>query len=373
MKIAFRADANKTIGMGHIMRCLSIADAFRALGHDILFIISDHGITSLINMRGYEAIVLNSDYKNMGQELPYWPSKTPNLIIIDSYYVTSQYLKQLHKKIARTGGKIVYLDDVYSFPYPVDVLVNYNAYATNDIYKKLYNGTDVSLPKLILGPRYAPLRTMFSGIAHKVQPEKVQNILISTGGSDELHLSLSLLRYIINNRGVTNKEDESKFFYHILLGVMNADKEEIKQLAKGKHFAVLHENVTDMKSLIEKMDLAISAAGSTLYEICACGVPLITLATADNQIRGAEAFERIGMGVNIGDVRDPKTIVHECIVSGSLNALAPQKIIAAVEKLASDYEKRVLMGTKMQNMIDGYGANRLVNDILKDANTCFDM
>jgi len=67
------------------------------------------------------------------------------------------------------------------------------------------------------------------------------------------------------------------------------------------------ENVQDMRGLICSMDLIVSAAGSTLYEICACGVPLITFVTADNQIRGAEAFSSLGLAVNIGDLREPES------------------------------------------------------------------
>lgn len=48
------------------------------------------------------------------------------------------------------------------------------------------------------------------------------------------------------------------------------------------------------------MDICISAARTTLYEICACGVPLITYSLADNQIFGAKAFENLGLGINIG-------------------------------------------------------------------------
>jgi len=230
----------------------------------------------------------------------------------------------------------------------VDILVNYNAYAESDTYAKLYRG--LKEPNFILGPRYAPLRSMFKEIEKKVQPKRVENILISTGGADELHLSLAIVRYLVE-QGNADKT------YHILLGAMNTDKKEIELLAGDS--IVLHENIIDMKSLIANCDLAISAAGSTLYEICACGVPLITFSVADNQILGADAFERIGLGENIGDLRDPDSINPKQDMSGSLEKSAVNRIMYAAQELSSNYEKRVKMGVKMQTMVDGFGADRI--------------
>ena len=127
---------------------------------------------------------------------------------------------------------------------------------------------------------------------------------------------------------------------------------------------ILHENVTEMKSLIIGCDLAISAAGSTLYEICACGVPLITYSLADNQIPGAEAFDRLKLGVNVGDLRAPDSIDPNLVISGDLDPTAVKRIMNTAEELAIDHKRRVLMGAKMQKLIDGFGADRMVQDIL---------
>lgn len=359
--IYIRADANHNIGMGHIMRCLSVADAFQALGHNVSFIIADEGVSSLIEQRGYEVVILNSDYRMMEDELSFWPELSPDLIIVDSYYVTSTYLCFLREKLKiETGksGKLVYIDDVYSFPYPTDILVDYNAYASFPSYSDLYRDSIEPEPRLILGPTYAPLRSMFRNNPKRVQKERVERILISTGGSDELHLTLSILHHLLD------KERMGGRVYHILIGAMNADKEFIRRIAAKDEHINLHENVTDMRSLIEGMDLVISAAGSTLYEICTCGVPLITFSTADNQIPGAEAFERLGLGINTGDLRDPDTIDHNAVMSGKLRSDAVELILTEAEKLAVDYEKRVSMGTRMQELIDGYGADRMAQKII---------
>ena len=358
MNVVFRADANKNTGMGHIMRCLSMADAFSNAGCQVEFLIADNDVSKLINDRGYKVIILHADYKCLEDELVLWPTDLHSeLIIVDSYYVTDSYLRRLREKMKSSGGKLVYIDDVYTFPYPVDILVDYNAYANDSIYESLYKETTVEKPRTVLGPLYTPLRSMFRNIPKRIQPECVQKILISTGGSDELHLAISFIRYLISHT-VTN------YVYHFLIGAMNSDKEEISSLTQSVENIVLHENVSDMKSLISSCDIAVSAAGSTLYEICACGVPLITFSVADNQIPGAKAFENLGLGINIGDLRDTATINPDSIVSGKLKSDAISRINSAITKLAADYDFRVEMGKRMQEVIDGYGAERLVNEII---------
>ncbi len=360
--IYIRTDANPNIGMGHIMRCLSIADAFHTLGNSLMFILADEHVLSLITERGFGAIVLHSAYNNMEAELPLWETRgivTADFIIVDSYYATADYLKSLKAKAGR-NGKLVYLDDLAAFPYPVDILVNYNAFAKSSAYESLYNSAAVDMPQLILGCSFAPLRSMFRGVARRKQPEKVRNILISTGGSDKLHLSVSLVRVL------RNRDSEKECVYHFLLGAMNTDKDKIRALTKGHGNLILHENVSDMRGLLEKMDLAVSAAGSTLYEICACGIPLITYTLADNQIPGAEAFRFLGLAINIGDLRESVTVDSSASVCEKLASSSVQRIIAAVESRSSDYTWRIKVGCKMQEMIDGFGADRMVKKISED-------
>ena len=145
---------------------------------------------------------------------------------------------------------------------------------------------------------------------------------------------------------------------------MNPDRDEIQRIADGRNDITLHENVSDMKNLISSMDLCISAAGSTLYEICACGVPLITYCLAYNQIAGAEAFSHLGLAINVGDLRDPESVDPQQVMSGRLDSSAVGMIFSAVDCLAADHDLRVEMGARMQEMIDGCGAERMVREIV---------
>lgn len=357
MRVIFRVDANTNIGMGHVMRCLSIADEFSKMECAVRFVISTDDVLDLINNRGYEAIVLHSDYLLMDKEKWLFELEA-DIIIVDSYYVTASFLSNIQHYLKRVGGKLIYIDDVFLFPYPVDMLINYNAYGTASIYNQLYEGRKT--PSLILGPTYAPLRSMFQNIPRTNQKKKVMNVLFSTGGTDNIHLTLSLIKAI--QSGVL---DRMGYTYHFLLGTMNADKDLLNELADGDCRIVLHENIKDMRSLIQSVDLVVSAAGSTLYEVAACGVPLVTYSFADNQVSGAEAFGRLGLAMNVGDLRKKEFVDStRCRFLDTLDDLAVERILGAVETIADDYNRRCEMGNLMQEMIDGFGAARIAQKII---------
>ena len=105
--VIFRVDANPSIGMGHLMRCLSIADAFIKIDYNSVFVVADDSIASLVHERGYETYSLQSDYSKMEEEIDCWPLIHSDYIIVDSYYVNTKYLQELNK----FGKKIVYIDD----------------------------------------------------------------------------------------------------------------------------------------------------------------------------------------------------------------------------------------------------------------------
>lgn len=376
--ILFRADGNAQVGSGHIMRCLSTADAFKRKSFDCKFVLADKSFQPLIEDRGYSVHVLETDYRDMDSE---WDclrkaivKYCPKLVIVDSYFVTKSYLQRLKDQV-----RLAYIDDLAAFAYPVDVLVNYNAYGPELDYKKLYNDEKISCPQLLLGVTYAPLREMFRNVPKREQKENVENVLISTGGSDPLHLALTL--------AIAVAEQGNAFNYHFLVGAMNEDYEKIKAVAANNQKIHVHHNVKDMKSLISSCDLIVSAAGSTLYEICACGVPVITYALADNQLPGIEAFVNLQIAVSCGDLRKRTNVKYQvddsCKVrqDGTCNVIyannapiadasdvlaedAVNRVMGAISSLSNDFKLRKKISEKMQRLVDGRGADRLVKELV---------
>lgn len=342
--ILFRADGNPSIGAGHIMRCLSLAEEVAKTGVRCDFIMAEDHFEKLIRQRGFSCTVLHTDYRDMESELPWWPQQAgleqTERIVVDSYFISSRYLSALGR-ICST----VYLDDLAKTAYPVDTLINYNIYGSEEQYKKLYRENGERLPRLLLGPKYAPLRTEFQKIPPKEIKAKAQDILISTGGSDPQNVAMEILLHL--QKSVLWKEAR----FHVVVGRLNPYWEALKSFSQQNPQVVLHFDVQAMVPLMCSCDLAVSAAGSTLYELCACGVPTVTYTLADNQLPGANAFHKRGLIYNAGDCREngPKVL---------------DGIVGRLEELWEDKELRTELSKKQKTIVDGKGAGRIAEALL---------
>lgn len=339
MMILFRADGNANIGMGHIMRCLSIADAAAEQGTECLFVTADETVTGQIRERGYRCEALGTDYKAMDTELPRMEvlllHEQPTCVVVDSYYVTSNYLQQLKKY-----AEIAYIDDTASFAYPVDVLLNYNIYGEDVDYESLYRKAGQLLPKMLLGPTFAPLRKEFRDMQGRVIKKCAADVFVSTGGSDPRHIAFGLAKEI-------EKRQISDMRFHFVLGALNQDMMAIGHIAEQCGSIVVHHGVKRMSELMRSCDLAISAAGSTLYELCATQTPTVTYILADNQQPGAEGFARRGILRCAGDWRELRDGLFE-------------KLLNTAEELANDYAERKRIAETMGSVVDGNGAARVI-------------
>lgn len=346
--LLFRADGNPAIGAGHMMRCLSIAGAAKEPCH---FLMADSCFYDMVVSKGYQVSVMNTDYRQMEKELPRLleliQTLLPSVLFVDSYYVTAAYLSALREACGHISCKLVYIDDVLAFPYPCDILLNYNIYGPDkeQEYRQMYRTAGTEPPRFLLGPSYAPLRKEFQNLPERIVKPEVRHILISTGGSDPEHIARDLAAYI------TGHPDGLELFeFHFIIGAMNEDLDQIRQLTALSPNIMLHVNVNNMAELMCRSDLAVSAAGSTLYELCATQTPTITYVLADNQIPGAEGFERHGILRCIGDAR-------------AIGEKLPERLIAEVLRLSNCHEERAVIAKRQRTVVDGNGAGHVVEEI----------
>lgn len=334
--VLFRTDGNPNIASGHVMRCLSLADAFQEYGWISVFVTADTFCQDMIKGRGYECIVLHTVYDSMEQELhgllPLVEKFRPHYLILDSYFVTSVYMNELHRVVP-----VVYLDDLNAFDYPVDVVVNYNLYANDFSYP--------SGKQYLIGPKYALLRKEFQKIEKTEINQIVKNVLISTGGADHKHVALRCVHNL-------QRCPVSGVTYHIVLGAMNPDIDLIERIASKLDHVVLYKQISNMCAMMLQCDVAISAAGSTLYELCACGIPTVTYVLADNQKFGAAAFEKMGIMLCAGNVRDNNGFIKE--------------LFFKLNFLIQNYRLRKQMAEQMKQIVDGNGAVRLADRLIKE-------
>lgn len=338
----FRADGNSQIGSGHVMRCLSIADAAKNAGEECVFVTASDDMKGIIQAKKYDDLILNTDYRNMEAEgiLSAVDTFQPSVIFVDSYYVTEKYLQELKRWCEKAECKLVYIDDIEAFPYPCHMLLNYQIHGSEADYRMLYE--KASLPGLMVGTEYVPLRREFLTVGARKIKSEVRNVFVSTGGADSEHLSVELIKAV----------DSCDLTFHFVIGSMNRDKSILSELSKNKNVK-LYENVTGMAELMMACDIAISAAGSTLYELCATQTPTITYVLADNQAPIAEGFSSRSVMENCGDIR---------VLGGRALAV---KLIQSAVNLADNFRERHRVSGIMKTMVDGGGAKRIVDAVLR--------
>lgn len=326
---------NDVIATGHMMRCLAIADAAAELGTDTMFLLADEQAVEMIRQRGYQTIVLHSRWDDLDAELntlrkviAEYKMKT---LLIDSYMVTHKYLQLLSEQI-----KTVYLDDLNAFVYPVHVLICYAVYWEKFCYPQNYRKT-----RLLLGLSYTPLRKAFRSCGKKEIRAEAQNLLILSGGADRYHILQDLLPKIRREK-----------YRHIVVicGNYFRDYETLQKQYGSCGTISIYKSVPNIEDYMKQADLAVSAGGTTLYELCACGTPTISYSFADNQLENVRQFQQEGVIDYAGDARDMD-------ISGTVNLL--------LEKYFGDPCLRRMRSEKMQALLDGLGAERIARTLLE--------
>lgn len=348
--IYFRADANEQIGYGHLMRCLTIADACKRRGMSPVFVTADHETEKTIAVRGFPCLILNTDYRDMESELGKLPALLASgaPIVLDSYHLTKHYVETLKEN----GHGVVWMDDLKEQEYPVDMLINYNVYAKQLDYPVNREAETDGCPDrkrdgrcmYLLGPGYAPVRQSFRREDAGVR-EKLGTVLVTTGGSDPYGAGVWFANLL------AERLPDAKIM--VVCGPYAKGKEELYRISKQNGNVEVIEGCSDLSAVMHRCDLAVAAAGSTLYELCAAGLPGILYYLADNQRMGAEAFARETGVVNLGDIR-----------SESFRTEADAHLTAALAHLAAASERKKLADA-MHALVDGNGAERIAEALAK--------
>ena len=332
--IYIRADMNEQIATGHIMRCLSIADALRGLGEPVRFILADEQAVSILEQRGYDAIVLHTQWNCMEEELSVLSQVIRNehidKLLIDSYQVTQRYLAELSKLVTT-----FYIDDLNLFEYPVDAVICYANY-----WKKFQYKINDKRTTYLLGRKYVPLKQAFWNCEAKIISEKANNLLILTGGSDPFNVTEQILDSIDTYQFQT---------IDVICGIYNTNYNKFVKKYENNKNIKFHQAVNNIEQYMKKADIAISAAGMPLYELCAIGTPAISFSFADNQLDNVRQFQEDGLIDYAGDARMDD-------IAGTINQY--------LTRYRNDFELRKEKSEKLQKVVDGKGAERIARAIV---------
>lgn len=361
--IWIRADANREIGTGHIMRCVSIAHALEQRGQQVCFIIADGSGAPILENGGQEYRILDSDYRHMEDEFPrlreLFSEKPSDFFLADSYFVTRRYLREIRQSVP-----IGILDDMVLTDPPVDLLINYNIFADASLYGVGAAGTGsagadavrvdaagagAACGEYLLGTDYVPLRREFEGIDYTVR-EKAETVLITTGGSDKYNIAGQLLQKALEDPYA------AALRYVVVSGAYNVHLPELKGLESTHENVRVCCNVSNMSRLMRESDIVVSAGGSTMYELSAVGVPVICFSFVDNQERIVRSFVEKKLTCFGGDYLNRGESMLDEVVDN-------------INRLAADFCLRRSLSERLKKVVDGKGAMRIAERLCGGQNS----
>lgn len=351
IKVYIRTDANDIIATGHMMRCITIANAIADYSCRIVFLIADENSSHLLDDTSFDYITLNSRWDLLETESEISQLETLFLddkklrnepvLLIDSYGVTENYCSRLHSYV-----RIAILDNLCTGKYDVDLLIGYTIFFERFNYKENYRGTKI---KLLLGTDYVPLRSQFlevkKNLKRKYDDDQNFEILVMSGGGDTIHFLKHFLEYAIMQNQIQNCN------YNVVIGRYANDLCDLKKLEQEYKNIKLHINVTNMASLMQNCDVAVSAAGTILYECCCLGLPTICYCANNDQLYDGLYFSKDAGMIYAGDA-----------MSNMSNTIV--NVYSGICYLINNPVARKKMSEKMSLITDGKGANRIAQEIL---------
>ncbi|MPQ32553.1 UDP-2,4-diacetamido-2,4,6-trideoxy-beta-L-altropyranose hydrolase [Clostridium estertheticum] len=320
MNICIRADGGNFIGMGHVMRTLVLAIELSG-NHTVFYACKvDTPLTekykagiNKIKKEGFVVVEIHEEtlYDDIVKI-------KADCILTDSYDVDEEYFNILKAHFKLTG--CIYDTNATNMHFNVDFFINPDAYAKE--LKYVVNSTT----KMLIGSDFVILREGFLKCKPKGVKEKITNILITLGGSDYNNLTEKILKSIFKLKEYT---------FHIIVGPAFKYKDRLFEYRSDK--IKIYYDINNMQDVMVECDVAISACGTTLYELMYCGVPIIGIIAAANQIIEAEAMEKIGA----------------IIISNEL------ELRQHILQLTTN--KRVKMNYIGKDLVDGMGCKRIVS------------
>jgi UDP-2,4-diacetamido-2,4,6-trideoxy-beta-L-altropyranose hydrolase len=285
-----RADASPSIGGGHILRCLTLADTLSSRGWRCAFLIGPSTAQTVPDLRNsiHELIDANDlEPARVGNSL----GRSCDLLVVDHYGLDEVFEKQCRPWALR----IAVIDDLANRSHDADFLLDQTAGRKKADYSRL-------VPKrclILAGAPYALLRPQFhllrpTSLARRNSMLPFRKLLISCGLTDPTDLTSFVLEALASC-GFADLE------VTVILGSGAKFLPRVQELVKIMPFkAELAVNCNEMAQRMSVADLAIGAAGSSSFERCCLGLPSILIVTANNQAQIAAELDRIGAAVNLG-------------------------------------------------------------------------
>jgi len=342
--LVLRVDTSPQIGTGHVMRCLALAQNWQDYGGHAIFVMAP-GVRALeerLNSEGINVIAMSAQPGSTDDA-----DQTANLaweaggswIVVDGYHFGADY----QRTIKNSEQRLLAMDDYgHASHYYADFVLNQNLHAYEGFYASRESNT-----QLLVGTRYLLLRREFlSWRGWKREVSRIaRKLLVTLGGGDADNVTLKVIQALqhVKMDGLETV---------VVLGGSNPHYQELQSAVRESRIPIrLQSNVRKMPELMAWADVAMSAAGTTAWELAFMGVPSLFLIQADNQRETAERLDALGVASNLGRPTD----------------LSCDKLARELINLMVAADRRTEMARLGRQLVDGEGAARVLMHLNAEA------
>jgi UDP-2,4-diacetamido-2,4,6-trideoxy-beta-L-altropyranose hydrolase len=337
MNLLIRADGSPAIGLGHVVRCLALAEEWQAHWARAFLASSrlPEGVDDAIASAGVERREIAAESGSMAdavetRELA--DQLDADWIVLDGYAFNDAF----EAEVKRGGRPLLVLDDFgHARHDAADLVLNQNLYAEPGLYTQVGERT-----RLLLGSSYVLLRQQFKAWRdwRRETQESPSNLLVTLGGGATAALAPRVLAAMDNARRPAHMQ------VVVLAGASAGALEAARAAAKESWIPVrIQPHAPDVTEVMARADLSVSAGGTTCWELAFMGVPNCILSLAEHQTSVADSLEGAGAAIHVGGP-----------------AVIDDRLPELVMELASDPALRARMSEAGRRVVDGRGAERVV-------------
>jgi len=362
MKVVFRVDSSSEMGIGHLMRCLALADTLRESGIQAEFIsrqLVGHTI-ELTEARGYRVhslpvasfnrdSVFSSKLKHQAwlgcsqaedadQSAAILQDIKPDWLIVDHYAIDIEW----EKATSPYRKHLMVIDDLADRTHDCQLLLDQNWFSasTNNRYDHLLPESCIKM----LGPTFALLKPEFSTL-RQLMPEKdgyIRRILVSMGGGDPSNETLKVLLALM-------KPELMHIVVDVVCGVNHQDIASVKELATQRGATNLHSALPSLAGLMARADLMIGAGGTTTWERMCLGLPAIVISLAENQYQPNLSLAQDGY----------------ILFAGKKEEVSIEKLQNMICSLVGNRNSYLQLSRTAWKLVMGDGTSKVVNTLMK--------
>ena len=365
--VAIRVDASMTMGTGHVVRCLTLADMLRTRGVRCHFVCREHPghMIDAIRQRGFDVTALPSGASGfqpasaadvplsahagwLGCDWSYDANQTlhavqaikPDLLVIDHYAIDIHWEKALRSHVHR----IMVIDDLADRAHECDLLLDQNWFG--DDMARRYQGLTPDHCVTLLGPGYALLKPEYATLRAHMPPRdgEVRRLLVFMGGSDPTNETGKVIEAL-------KHPDLMHLLVDVVVGANHPDPLGIASKAEARHGTCVHRGLPSLAGLMMRADLMVGGGGATTWERMCLGLPSVVLCIASNQAEMNRALSRAGYLESLGSKDDVEI----------------KRISEVVRAFIESREVLVEMSRRCRELVSGDGASRVCDALLQTA------